>query len=268
MSSTWNGIKVYDDSNVGELFDHAHKHGFELACEPRDYFKVPRGSIEGAPGSTITPFSRNDWPAMIEELAAKKARASDHWHRGGCKVLYQGQTNYCWFNGPVSAVYACRALNNQPFVELSPASGAAQIKNFRNDGGWGSEALEWLIKNGVNRASTWPPNAIDRRYMTAEAKAEALQYRVTEWSDLGNRNFALQATYALLSKAVAVGYNWWRHEVCQLDLVQIEPGSFGILIVNSWGPTWDGDGMAILREDKGTADDAVAPEVVHGTTLA
>lgn len=258
-------VKVYDDSNYKDILDYATVHKIALSCEPRDYNAVPLGSIEGAPRSVIKPFPRSDWSAMIKDVAARRGRVSDRWREGNCKILNQGQTNYCWINGVVTAFEAVRACNGLPYIKFSPASGGARIKNFRNEGGWGTEAIEWIAKNGITRESLWPANAIDRRYLTPEAIADALQNRVTEWSDLGNRDFEMQATYALLGKPVAVGYNWWRHEVCQFDLIEIEPGSFGILVANSWGEEWDGDGMAVLRESKGTADDAVSPEVVYAT---
>lgn len=255
-------MKVYDDSNYKDVLDYATKNQFAMTCEPRDFAKVPRGSIAGAPAATIKIPPRSDWSAMIKERNEKGMLLSKLWLRNKTKVLSQGQTNYCWVNGVVSAMYAMRAANGLPFLELSPASVAAQIKGFRNVGGWGTEALEWIIRNGINRASLWPCNAIDRKYLTAESKADALTNRVTEWADIGPRNFDLQMAYALALKPLAVGYNWWRHEVCQLDPVEIEPGSFGILIVNSWDVTWDDDGMAVLREGKATADDAVCPEVM------
>lgn len=260
-------VKVYDDSNYKDVLDYAVVNGFNLTCVERNYDKVPVGSIEGAPRSAIAPIPRSSWSAAIKEQAEKRGRVSDRWREGGCKILNQASTNYCWINGVVTAFEAVRACNGMPYVKFSPASGGARIKGFRNVGGWGTEALEWIIKNGITRESLWPANAIDRKYLTPEAIADAMQNRVTEWSDLGGGNFDLQATYALLGKPVAVGYNWWSHEVCQLDLVEIEPGSFGILIANSWGESWDGDGMAVLRESKGRADDAVSPEVVYTTTV-
>lgn len=231
---------------------------------PRDFEKVPYGSMPFAAPFDLREIKPGDYQGIIEEKVRTKSQLSDIWRDNNVEVLNQNGTNYCWFNGPVSAMYAIRAANNQPFVKLSPASGAAPIKGFRNVGGWGTEALEWIVRNGVCRAELWPPNAIDRRYYTDEAKADAKSRLITEWYDLRPRNVSQLITCLLLNIPVAVGYNWWGHEVCALDAVWVD-GAIAIRIVNSWGASWSDRGMGILQGSKLIPDDQVAPRVVNAT---
>jgi hypothetical protein len=43
-----------------------------------------------------------------------------------------------------------------------------------------------------------------------------------------------------------------------MDLEEVEPGSFGVRILNSW-KNWGENGTAVLRGDKALPTNAVAP---------
>lgn len=255
------GELLIDDSNW-QLFADAVPSGQGRGRVPRDYRRIPHGALPGAQPFILPEIPRSEWSERIKEMEATKSRLSDLMIQAGVPSLDQDGTNYCWCNGVVTAILGVRAVNNQPFVQLSPASVAAPVKNFRNDGGWGGEALEYIVEHGVAAASLWPPNAIDRRYWTAEAKANALLHRVTEWYDLRSRSFAQKMTCLLMRIPVPSGYNWWSHETCGIDPVEIEPGHFGSRERNSWGGSYGQDGYFVLAENKSTPDDAVAPRVV------
>lgn len=233
----------------------------------RDWEKQPYGSVAKPFSETLIP--RNEWRDRIREMESTKGRLSDIWQAGGCEVLDQNGTNYCWCNGVVSAIYAVRAFNGLPFCALSPASVAAPIKGYRNQGGWGGEALDYIIEHGVAPQQFWPPNAIERSYFD-DSRAEAAKYKVTEWEELPARDLDALMTAVLLRRPVAVGYNWWSHEVCGLDPIAFdgrddEMNSWGLGIVNSWGRSYGTNGYAVLRGRKCVPDDAVAPRVVMAT---
>jgi hypothetical protein len=139
---------------------------------------------------------------------------------------------------------------------------AAPIKSYRNHGGWGSQALEYIIEKGIVPVEQWPANAISRKYYTDENLEIAEDFKVTEWYDLEPRNFGELMTCLLLRIPVAVGYNWWSHEVSAIDPVALGNGDYGVRIRNSWGMGYGTDGYAVLAERKATPDDAVAPRVV------
>lgn len=228
---------------------------------PRDYSAQPFGALSFAKPFDIPEIPRGDWTPMIEEMERTETTL---WHirkKRKVGVLDQNGTNYCWCNGVVQAIKIVRAMNGLPLLNLSPASVAAPIKGFRNQGGWGGDALEWIIEHGINTVEEWPANAINRSYYTEANKALALARRVLEWYELRPRSFGQLMTCTLLRIPVAIGLNWWRHEVCAVRPVVLGRDAFGIGIDNSWSESYGEDGHATLSESKATPDDAVAPLV-------
>jgi hypothetical protein len=226
---------------------------------PRDWSKEPFGSLEYAASFDLPLIPRSEWTDRIAEMEGNHSRLSEMMLDAGIESLDQDGTNYCWCNAVVTAILAIRAKEGLPYIKLSPASAAAQIKNFYNSGGWGGEALEWIVDKGVATVDLWPANAIQRKYLTEEMKANALLHKVEEWFELGNRNFDQLMTLLLLRIPVAIGLNWWSHEVCAIDPVVISAGKFGVRFRNSWGSSYGENGFSILTEGKATPDDAVAP---------
>lgn len=217
-------------------------------------------------GSLADPFPsellipRSEWQDRIKEQEERKTRLSDFVDLRNIPCKNQSSTNYCWINAPVHALEIVRARQNQEYVPLSPASAGAQIKGFRNVGGWGKEGLEWIVKNGVVPSSMWPDNAIDRRYLTQEAKQVAMDYRVTEWWLLQPRNLDQHISLLLRGIPAPVGLLWWRHEVTDYEAVWVD-GQIGVRFRNSWGMGWGTRGYGIRTGSKLLADDIVAPRV-------
>lgn len=233
--------------------------GRARGLQKRDLDKHPLGGLAKSFDIPIIP--RSEWDGRIEEMEKTKSRLSDLCYAENLQCLDQNGTNYCWANGPVYCVEVVRLSMGLGVKRLSPASVAAPIKDFRNRGGWGTEALEYIIDNGIVPAEDWPVNAIDRDYYTQENLEKAKDYCVTEWYDLQDDNFDQVMTCLLLRIPVAVGYDWWRHEVSAIDPIALGDGEYGIRIRNSWGMDYGKDGYAILGEKKGTPDDSVAPRV-------
>ena len=217
---------------------------------------VPFGKLGFAAEASVERLSRSRQIELIREAKANKTRVSDRIKRINMRPLDQNGTNFCWANGPVNGVRVVRLLNNQQYEDLSPASVACQINGFRNEGGWGTEAMKFSAEKGAVPTRLWPNNAIDRRYLTPEAKVEAMRFRVTEWDDIPARDAELFRTYLALGYCIAVGYNWWRHEVLACDLEE----DMSVRIWNSWGD-WGEDGFGILSASKSIPDDAVVPRL-------
>jgi hypothetical protein len=147
------------------------------------------GSMPFAQDFDLPLIPRSEWDDRIADMERTKSRISDLMIQGGLKSLDQNGTNYCWANGPTTAVEAIRCVAGQPYVKLSPASVAAPIKNYRNQGGWGSEALEYIVEHGICTVDLWPANAISRQYFDGSRPRSANDLPVP--ADSGGRGLQL-----------------------------------------------------------------------------
>lgn len=252
------GRNVIDDSNYQQWL--APPSGMSLGHVPRDWSKHPYGATPNTAPFALPLIPRGEWKQRIEEKEAKQSTIRHHCERNGLTVLDQNGTNYCWINAPTYAMMIVRMLMGLPTVRLSPASVGAKIKNFRNNGGWGTEGLEYIAEHGLVPQDKWPANAIDRKYDNAESDAERSSYRCLEWWDLKPGNFDQVATCVLQNIPVAIGLNWWSHEITAVGL-KYDGGKYLLEIANSWSANWESNGFGLLSESKGTPDDAVAPRV-------
>ncbi len=180
-------------------------------------------------------------------------------------VLVSGN---CWAYSTGSAITVVRALNHAPYVRLSPHAVACKIKNFRDEGGWCGLSAEFARTKGYPTVRTWPEKSMSRANDKPEVWTEAALSIVTEdFCDLTravydqNLNFDQVASCLLMGIPCMVDFNWWSHSVCALDLVEVEPGSFGLLIWNSWSDSWGTQGMGVLRGSQAIPNGAVAIRV-------
>lgn len=224
---------------------------------PRDYAAEPLCGFSFAkafPRELYIP--ENEWAEIIQQKDAEKSRLSDRWVQADIEALDQSGTNYCWCFAVVTALETMRLQSGLPFVRLSPASVAAFIKNFRNIGGWGSQALRFMVEqHGPCSADLWPQTWWKSdKYWTDEAKANAQLHRVTEYLDIPQRDFAAVMSLVLRNIPVPVGYNWMGHEICALDGVILQPGKYGLRLRDNYR----GLKFRLLDRRQGTPDDACA----------
>lgn len=272
---------VIDDSNyeehTQEVVIDGERKAFGLV--PRNFRRQPVGSIRGIARFDMPIIPREEWSSRIKDLEQSRTRLSDLRDIGGdgspIPSTDQGNKGYCWAHSPVSALMLARARDGQPYVRLSAYAVACMIKNFRDQGGWNPQAVEFLIKTGCPSVERWPEKSMNRNNNNQQTWAEAKQYRVTEgFMDINtsvyDRNLSLdQLMTCLLSRIPCpVDLNWWGHSVCAVDAVEFDdslplsdPNRWGTRIWNSWSDSWGERGMGVLRGRKAIPDGATALKV-------
>lgn len=232
---------------------------------PRDFSTHPVGYLACAKPFDIDLVPESEWQARLDVQKAAKAQLSDIRNQGmfGGVIPSRDQNGkgYCWAHSSVSAALIVRAINNQPYADLSAYAVACIIKNYQDQGGWGSESLEWIAANGVPTSEFWPQQSMARTNDTPAMRANAKLHEFTEWMDLDPQNMKAQlVTCLLLGIPVVTDFNWWSHSVCTIDLVSVNP--FQTRIWNSWGDSWSQNGTGVLDGQKAIPDSAVAPRVM------
>lgn len=266
---------------------------------PRDYSAHPVGYYAAAKpmrSVNIPLIPRAEWPERIREMTANKSRLSDIRRRSGpngghIPSLDQDGWGYCWNHSAAMAVMLRRAAANLPYARLSAFFIGCLIKNYRDEGGWGALALDFIQKNGIPDVDHWPEKAHDRKYDTPECRANALLHVVTEGfvdleADVYDRNLSEdQNMTLLLSRVPVIGdFNWWSHSVCLMDPTMNEQptealpdigsldlndqndlkvygDTFGKRGINSWTDSYGNLGEFVLTGSKAITNGAVAPLV-------
>lgn len=264
---------ILDDESPGAVRD---KFFFpKVDGERKGHGLVPRNFAADPPEMFASPsemilIPAVEYPDRIRDgdrdestLAHIRLRGDD-----GKRVpsLDQGQWGYCWAHSTTNVVMVDRMRRKLPYVPLSAFAVAATIKRGANQGGWCGLSAQFDRERGIPSQAKWPQgDARYRQYDKPEVWADAAKYKVTEdWVDLSkpvydqNLTFAMVATCLLNNDPCALDFNWWSHSVCGLKLVEVERGSYGILIWNSWGDSWSDQGTGILRGSKALPDGAVS----------
>jgi hypothetical protein len=248
---------VIDDSTNDHRI-HGGERGLDLSLRPVAGVAAYAGAAEPFPQELLIP--RSEWQARIEEMVEQKSQLSDLIKQADLPCKDQQRTNYCWVNAGTHCVEIVRSVQNQAKVILSPASAGAQIKNYRNEGGWGREALDWISQHGLVPVDKWPANAIDRQYCTPENTQLAQKYKHTEWWALDSSNVDQIISCLLRRVPISVGYSWWSHQVTAVDPVW-QDGAIALRFRNSWGMSYGDQGFSILQGRRMIPDDACAPRV-------
>jgi len=180
-------------------------------------------------------------------------------------VLYSGN---CWAYASTAAVMLLRAVQGLPHVRMSAHAVGCKVKGFRDQGGWSAQSLDFIKEQGVPSVEKWPEKSMNRSNDRPDVWANAARHKFTEgFVELSAAVYDRDLTFdqvmtCLLSRIpVPVDLMWWGHAVCAVDPVEVEPGSFGIRIWNSWTDNWGEKGMGVIRGQKAIPDNAVAPRV-------
>lgn len=290
---------VIHDGNAHEFTDGTVHDGEVRRCGaiPR-----PPGIVYGTArqGLDIPLVPQGEWSSRIAQKTAEKSWLRDLRDRGnnGQRIPSRDQNGrgYCWVHSGVGAMLLCRARDNQPYLDLSAYGPACKVKNFRDEGGWGAQGVDFLTNTGCPTSKTWPQQGTDRSLDNPTTWAEAGKYKVDEaWNDLSlaqydrNLTFAQVVTCLLANIPVVLDFNWWGHSVVGASLkdgvrvfndgeLRLESGKLptvqefgrlwgmndpvtagtGVTIWNSWGDSWGDAGMGDLSASKSVPDGSVA----------
>ena len=271
-------ILIDDDNWKDEMNPVVDGEQMMTGAVPRDLTVQPYCSGEGAfdAADEMPLIPKSEWSARIKEMEQTKSRLSDirriALNGKPIPALDQNPQGYCWAYSTGSAIMLARAVANMPYVRISPHAVACKIKNFRDQGGWGALSMEFAVKTGYPSETYWPQKSMQRHNDNEQTWQDAAKHKVTHgWWDLSkdvySRNLGFDMTMTLLMcrVPVVVDFGWWSHSVCAMDPVEVEPGSFGIRILNSWSDKWGDLGEAVLRGSKAHPDGSVAPRVVTGS---
>lgn len=264
---------IIDDSTPNDVaFPKNQARGYV----PRDFSVHPPEMF--APPAEMPLVPKSEWSARIKEQAEVGARLSDIRNTGNngqpIPSLDQnsgkndGKWGFCWAHSTTHTVMLQRAVAGLPYVPLSAFAIAAIINKGKDGGGWCGLSAKFGREVGIPSQKLWPQRQVSLSLDTPEMRANAALHKITEdWVDLArpvydqNLTFDQVASCLLTGIPCAVDFNWWSHSVCALDLVEVEPGSFGIRILNSWSDQWGERGTGILRGSKALPNGAVATRV-------
>lgn len=211
----------------------------------------------GTPGPR---YRREDWPELMA-IQERDRTSPYHVHVDyEVPVLSQKSTNYCWMFGAVAGVMNRYAAMDGIAPLLSPAGPACQGKRYRNEGGWGEEAVGYIQKYGIPTQEYWPNCSFDETLeerLTVKASASkhnVIQYEILERYDFDAVMSALLCPYN--SSPVTLGLSWWGHLVLGLQAVRYQ-GQWGIVFVNSWDYSWGEGGYGVLLGERANPAEAV-----------
>lgn len=253
---------IIDDSNADKLVTEWREEGYSFGMTQRDYRSIPFGSAS-KPASYQYQFESNRQKLIDRIKRADDLEATpDHWRiKGEVPILDQNGYGYCWCYATIGAVMTCYAMTGRKSPILNPFMTAWIGKNFRDQGGWGEEALRYIEQLGIVEAEYWPEHSTDRSLIQNEnVKTSAAKHKVTQSLELPpNEILALVSvlTDPVMPRPVVLGLPWWGHEVYGVR-AGYKDGQFLVKIANSWKFTWGEQGCAWLTEKKATAAEQIA----------
>ena len=230
----------------------------------RDFDAEPFGSV--VPEYSGEVYPRDIWRDLIAEQDKRKCSPFHAFRSAKCPIFSQAKTKYCWCFGLVQGVAVALAqsgYDESPPLHLSASYPAQLYKGYRNVGGWAMQAVKAVQNYGIPTVQAFPEALISRSQSQRQSvKQSAKRYGIAEYEEIPSRDFssAFSSLIAPDCSPVTLGLSWWGHLVLGIKGVYEKGRGYGILIVNSWGKSWSGDGMQVLWE-KGSRN-CIAQEYV------
>lgn len=241
-----------NDSNYLQHLAQEQTDGRMKGMMPRNYRTHPLGCYSAAKPFSMPLIPVSEQQGRLDYQIANNSSANDIRNIGmaGSMIPSRDQDGqgYCWGHSPPTCMLAMRAMMGEPYADLSPFSVCCPIKNFRDEGGWNAEAVQYIAENGVATSATWPQQSMSRSNVAASAE-ERKKYKFTEWMDLDPGDMEQQMITVLLTGGVLAGdFPWWSHSVAIVALLALKP--LKVLIWNSWSDSWSQKGVGALEGRK------------------
>lgn len=252
--------------------DFAPPPGQSLGLIPRDYATHPVGYLACAKPFDLPLMTDDEIEACIRQKDADNSWLDNVRDRGmfGQPIPSRDQNGkgYCWAHSSTSAALLVRARDNQPYADLSAYAVACIIKQYRDEGGWGAESLEFIASRGIPTSEFWPQQSMSSGNDKPATWENAALHKFAEWMDLEPRNARQYATCLCNDIPVVSDYNWWGHSVCSCRLISWGGGrNLKSRIWNSWGDSWKANGMGDLVGSQALPDGQIAPRVISASTV-
>ncbi len=230
----------------------------------RDYEDVPEFSVFADYSNEFAVIPRSQWWERYQEQKEAKSSALDR-HQRNCEVYNQGSLPYCWQYACVAAMANVMSRDLDHVPDLNPHSTACIVKNYAKRGGFGAEGCKGLVEHGCATKAFWPGYSMDRNLKSDRSvKLNMQRNRMVEFREISREGIWDSLVSALLNgHPTAVGYNWWRHEVCALGASfeserDAKAGKAKITFVNSWGKRYGNQGYGELTGSKAVPFEATA----------
>ena len=245
---------------MSEINWYAGNRGYVL----RDYKSQPEFCT--APEFSGKRYERKEWVDLIDLQRNNKTSPKDVMQRVGYKAMSQKSTNYCWMYSAVQGVanrYIAQGVNG---LDLNAFATAALGKKSANRGGYSTEAVRYIQKYGICEKSAWKEfDWTLSEYDKPEVKASFEKHKIVQFQELSKDNAFDSLMSALVCPfdpvPVAICLGWWRHAVLAVEPIYKGSRSnptFGVNILNSWGPKWGQNGYGDLWGGKASPFEAVA----------
>ena len=262
---------IIDDSNAAKLVDQWRQEGYTFGGMPRDYSASPFGSASRPLYQYQFESDRNKLRDRIKRADEEKTTPDDWRISADVPILDQNGYGYCWCYGVGGAMMTAYAMSGAPVPHLNPFATAYRIKNGRNEGGWGEEAIKGINEFGMPEESLWPGHQAQmQNWQREEVKANAIAHTITQSLELP-QNDVLALVSVLTDpywpRPVSIGLPWWGHLVYAVR-AGWQDGRFVVKIPNSWKITWGEKGCAWLVESKAKAAEQIAIQRVKPRALA
>jgi len=201
--------------------------GYKTGCLPR---KSRFGEVCDPLEKAIEIIPVDRWQKLIGEVDLRPKTPDPPYDQNGY--------GSCACESSSGSVETVRVAAGLPRVRLNPYFVYHTTSGGRDNGSNIDDNLVFVREHGIAPESVWPRSHGPWKTPSAEAKKEALKYRILEFYDIAN--WEEFGTALLLGFPVVFGYSG--HSVLATSLIDENRLEY----LNSWG-NWGDQGFGVLR---------------------